>query len=110
MLICFYRKKKQIVTRYCVVADSPHKIFIGGLPNYLNEEQVCRLIGHNYIYNYIFYILYPYPLLIIIDAHRNIGAHVYSLIDAGDINLTSVGIIRRRKRVEKEMYAKEQYR
>lgn len=21
--------------------DSPHKIFIGGLPNYLNEEQVC---------------------------------------------------------------------
>lgn len=23
-----------------VVADSPHKIFIGGLPNYLNEDQV----------------------------------------------------------------------
>lgn len=23
-----------------VVPDSPHKIFIGGLPNYLNEEQV----------------------------------------------------------------------
>lgn len=24
-----------------VVVDSPHKIFIGGLPNYLNEDQVC---------------------------------------------------------------------
>lgn len=23
-----------------VVPDSPHKIFIGGLPNYLNDEQV----------------------------------------------------------------------
>lgn len=29
-----------------VVPDSPHKIFIGGLPNYLNEDQVClRLSG-----------------------------------------------------------------
>lgn len=29
-----------------VVPDSPHKIFIGGLPNYLNEDQVslrCRV-------------------------------------------------------------------
>lgn len=26
-----------------VVPDSPHKIFIGGLPNYLNEDQVCGL-------------------------------------------------------------------
>lgn len=25
-----------------VVPDSPHKIFIGGLPNYLNEDQVCE--------------------------------------------------------------------
>lgn len=25
-----------------VVPDSPHKIFIGGLPNYLNEDQVCH--------------------------------------------------------------------
>ena len=24
--------------------DSPHKIFIGGLPNYLNEEQVCKQV------------------------------------------------------------------
>ena len=24
-----------------VVQDSPNKIFIGGLPNYLNEDQVC---------------------------------------------------------------------
>jgi len=24
-----------------IVPDSPHKIFIGGLPNYLNEDQVC---------------------------------------------------------------------
>ena len=23
-----------------VVQDSPHKVFIGGLPNYLNEDQV----------------------------------------------------------------------
>lgn len=27
-----------------VVPDSPHKIFIGGLPNYLNEDQVCHTI------------------------------------------------------------------
>lgn len=30
-----------------VVPDSPHKIFIGGLPNYLNEDQVsvsCELL------------------------------------------------------------------
>lgn len=26
---------------FLVVPDSPHKIFIGGLPNYLNEDQVC---------------------------------------------------------------------
>lgn len=26
------------------VPDSPHKIFIGGLPNYLNEEQVCKQV------------------------------------------------------------------
>lgn len=28
-----------------VVPDSPHKIFIGGLPNYLNEDQVSYLNG-----------------------------------------------------------------
>lgn len=27
-----------------IVADSPYKIFIGGLPSYLNAEQVCFLI------------------------------------------------------------------
>ena len=27
-----------------VVADSPFKIFIGGLPNYLNEDQVKELL------------------------------------------------------------------
>lgn len=27
-----------------VVQDSPHKIFIGGLPNYLNEDQVKELV------------------------------------------------------------------
>ena len=27
-----------------VVADSPNKIFIGGLPNYLNEDQVKELL------------------------------------------------------------------
>lgn len=26
-----------------VVPDSPHKIFIGGLPNYLNEDQVQKM-------------------------------------------------------------------
>lgn len=26
-----------------VVPDSPHKIFIGGLPNYLNEDQVSYI-------------------------------------------------------------------
>lgn len=28
-----------------VVPDSPHKIFIGGLPNYLNEDQVNNLVN-----------------------------------------------------------------
>lgn len=28
-----------------VVPDSPHKIFIGGLPNYLNEDQVRLLLS-----------------------------------------------------------------
>lgn len=36
-----------------VVPDSPYKIFIGGLPNYLNEDQVCSdfiiLFAHTYI-------------------------------------------------------------
>lgn len=27
-----------------VVPDSPHKIFIGGLPNYLNEDQVSLIL------------------------------------------------------------------
>lgn len=27
-----------------VVADSPHKVFIGGLPNYLNDDQVKELL------------------------------------------------------------------
>ena len=30
-----------------VVQDSPHKIFIGGLPNYLNEDQVCMGASHS---------------------------------------------------------------
>lgn len=29
---------------YFIFIDSPHKIFIGGLPNYLNEEQVCKQV------------------------------------------------------------------
>lgn len=29
-----------------VVPDSPHKLFIGGLPNYLNDDQVRHL--HTY--------------------------------------------------------------
>lgn len=35
-----------------VVPDSPHKIFIGGLPNYLNEDQV-RTIAY-LIFRYIY--------------------------------------------------------
>ena len=33
-----------------VVPDSPHKIFIGGLPNYLSEDQVKSLgvMGNRY--------------------------------------------------------------
>lgn len=27
-----------------IVPDTPHKLFIGGLPNYLNEEQVSFVI------------------------------------------------------------------
>lgn len=30
-----------------VVQDSPHKIFIGGLPNYLNEDQVICYKSQN---------------------------------------------------------------
>lgn len=33
-----------------VVPDSPHKIFIGGLPNYLNEDQV----RHKFFYLFLF--------------------------------------------------------
>lgn len=32
-----------------VVQDSPHKIFIGGLPNYLNEDQVGQLNVSDFI-------------------------------------------------------------
>lgn len=28
-----------------VVADSPFKIFLGGLPNYLTDDQVSKFIG-----------------------------------------------------------------
>ena len=38
LIICFVLVLGVIST---VVPDSPHKIFIGGLPNYLNEDQVC---------------------------------------------------------------------
>ena len=27
-----------------MVPDSPHKVFLGGLPNYLNEDQVKELL------------------------------------------------------------------
>lgn len=39
-----------------VVPDSPHKIFIGGLPNYLNEDQVKELLmsfGHLRAFNLV---------------------------------------------------------
>lgn len=32
--------------------DSPHKIFIGGLPNYLNEDQVIHRIFMNVFVKY----------------------------------------------------------
>ena len=40
-----------------VVSDSPFKIFIGGLPNYLNDDQVCfqiNFIKNNFINNLAF--------------------------------------------------------
>lgn len=37
-------------------SDSPHKIFIGGLPNYLNEEQVRAAYN---ILSAIYRILFP---------------------------------------------------
>lgn len=42
-----------------VVPDSPHKIFIGGLPNYLNEDQVINLnIFIHEIYMFLLYALF----------------------------------------------------
>jgi hypothetical protein len=36
------------------VADSPFKIFIGGLPNYLNDDQVRFLFSNlDYLENHI---------------------------------------------------------
>lgn len=35
-----------------VVPDSPHKIFIGGLPNYLNEDQVSYHCASMYVHIY----------------------------------------------------------
>lgn len=35
-----------------VVPDSPHKIFIGGLPNYLNEDQVRQGVAPVTAYSY----------------------------------------------------------
>lgn len=32
-----------------MVQDSPHKIFIGGLPNYLNDDQVGLWVNGKYI-------------------------------------------------------------
>lgn len=50
-----------------VVPDSPHKIFIGGLPNYLNEDQVCAhrdRVSHSYrlaaTNNYQYHLYYLY--------------------------------------------------
>ena len=28
-----------------IVQDTPHKVFVGCIPNYLNEDQVWTLIG-----------------------------------------------------------------
>lgn len=35
-----------------VVPDSPHKIFIGGLPNYLNEDQVSDMVDALWLYTH----------------------------------------------------------
>lgn len=50
-----------------MIIDSPHKIFIGGLPNYLNEEQVCKpicntisFIAHLWIQSPLFTDVYAY--------------------------------------------------
>jgi len=51
VFICHYFLAGVVST---VVQDSPQKIFIGGLPNYLNEDQVCLAqlvlaVGHSAI-------------------------------------------------------------
>lgn len=38
MILSFFFSVAGVIST--VVPDSPHKIFIGGLPNYLNEDQV----------------------------------------------------------------------
>ena len=44
-LICFFSSPIAITgVVSTVVPDSPHKVFLGGLPNYLNEDQVKELL------------------------------------------------------------------
>jgi len=31
-----------------IVADTPHKIFVGALPNYLDEDQVSGTVSKSY--------------------------------------------------------------
>lgn len=62
-------------------ADSPHKIFIGGLPNYLNEEQVCRLQELSfYVYIYMRYVyIYVYLSSLFSTQYRH-SAHIFSCV------------------------------
>lgn len=47
-----------------VVPDSPHKIFIGGLPNYLNEDQVSLWRNNSYIFNINILIIHDNTMLL----------------------------------------------
>lgn len=43
--LCFFSTGPLSGVVSTVVPDSPHKIFIGGLPNYLNEDQVSVFVA-----------------------------------------------------------------
>ena len=40
-----------------VVSDSPNKLFVAGLPNYLNDEQV-KVSSLNFFFNNVFIHIY----------------------------------------------------
>jgi hypothetical protein len=46
-VFCSLLKYLNLGTVSTVVNDSPFKIFIGGLPNYLNDDQVSEIIAYS---------------------------------------------------------------